>query len=126
MSGLQDMSFTSLIFCSVVASLEFFTWTYPGESAENLKWAIFLMPLRAFLIVLPWKNSAQLYDGTITLPCWSPTSWAWFIVADFCTTVAMSLRQPTLVTLNFLFNIPNPASGKNFVCPTGRKDRVIC
>ena len=33
--GFQDMSFTSFIFCSVLASLEYFTQTCPGEPAEN-------------------------------------------------------------------------------------------
>lgn len=36
-AGSHDVSFNSRIFRSVVASLEVFTKTYPGESAENLK-----------------------------------------------------------------------------------------
>lgn len=48
------------------------------------------------------------------------------MAADLLTMLAISERHPTLVSLIFLFSIPNPASGKNLVCPTGKMRLFSC
>ena len=47
-------------------------------------------------------------------------------LADWSTTVAMSLRQLTLVRRKRCLIKPKHQSGENFVCPTIKNESVIC
>ena len=125
--GRHVLSLRRTIFFSLDGgvSLALRTNTAPGELEQNLKWPIFLIPANAVLTVCSAKNSAQSYAGTNTSPRWFPTSWQWFILAEFLTTSAISWRQPTFVRRNWRLSMPKPASGKNFVWPTGKNEMVI-
>ena len=102
-----------------------FTITYPGFSLVKVMWCRDLMPFKARCQNGWSKKVAQSYVGMITLPSWVPTSWVWLTAADDSTTRTMSSKHPILVRPYACFNRPKHQSGKNLVCPTMRKDRVM-
>ena len=66
--GCQDEEgFSRLIICSG-SSIPFLTITFPGCDLENLKWCIFVIPLRAVLTVCSSKKPLQSNIETIEDP----------------------------------------------------------
>ena len=73
----------------------------------------------------PAKYDVQSNIGTIKVPSEVPTNWVWLQIAEASTHFANASRLPMSVFRYFCFNNPKLQSGKNFVCPTTRKERVI-
>ena len=100
-----------------------FTSTSSGFVFETTKWWNFFMDVMR--LYEGARKPVKSWVGTMISSLSWPINWAELTVTDCSTTFTMSLRQPTSVLQKRCFMSPKHQSGENFVCPAGKKDKVI-